>query len=113
MNKGKRDNHIEKEEPLFDPYEAKSIYVEENMIKQSDIAPKDTGSSYLMCLLFGIAAVLPWNVIIAAMDIFETKVIIVLSYYYIATLIQACFSHIVHNEWLLTANVSRQHCLWS
>jgi hypothetical protein len=45
-------------------------------LKPSEIAPKDTGSSYLMCLLFGIAAVLPWNVIIAAMDIFETKVIL-------------------------------------
>jgi hypothetical protein len=75
MKHTKRDNHIEKE-PLFDPYEAKSIYVEENMMKPSEIAPKDTGSSYLMCLLFGIAAVLPWNVIIAAMDIFETKVIL-------------------------------------
>jgi hypothetical protein len=25
-------------------------------------------------MLFGIAAVLPWNIIVAAIDIFETKV---------------------------------------
>ena len=66
-------------ELLFDPYQAKSIYIEENQMKPSEIVPKDTGSSYLMCLLFGIAAVLPWNVIIAAMDIFETKVFILVN----------------------------------
>ncbi len=86
MKHGKHAKHIEKV-PLFDPYEARSIYVEENIMKPSEIAPKDTGSSYLMCLLFGIAAVLPWNVIIAAMDIFETKVIssIILLYSYLNT----------------------------
>ena len=73
MKQGKHKNQIEKE-PFFDPYKEKSIYVEENIMKPSEIAPKDTGSSYLMCVLFGIAAVLPWNVIIAGMDIFETKV---------------------------------------
>lgn len=73
MKQGKNDQENVKE-PLVDPYQAKSIYVDENQMKPSEIAPKDTGSSYMMCLLFGIAAVLPWNVVIAAMDIFETKV---------------------------------------
>jgi hypothetical protein len=35
MKHTKRDNHIEKE-PLFDPYEAKSIYVEENIVSDEE-----------------------------------------------------------------------------
>ena len=67
----------------FDPHKAKSIYVEDqNNPLLEEKAPKDTGSSYLMCLLFGIAAVLPWNVIIAAMDIFETKVLVIYLIFY-------------------------------
>ena len=66
------DNIIEKE-PLIDPLKENSINTEESIIKASEIAPKETGSTYLMCLLFGIASVLPFNVVVAAMDIFQTK----------------------------------------
>ncbi len=46
--------------------------------------PQDVNNSaYKMCILFGITCILPYNVIVTSVDIFENKVIIFFLYFYI------------------------------
>lgn len=63
------ENEIEKEKLLI-LSKANSINSQSKYNKEQEVAPKDSGSAYLICLIFGIAAVFPFNVIVASTDIF-------------------------------------------